>query len=94
MPKAAKEKKDGSKRAKKDPNAPKKALAPYMFFCQEQREVVKAENPDITFGEIGKILGAKWKDLSEKEKKPYMKKAENDKKRYQAEIDAYQAPED
>jgi len=36
---------------KKDPNAPKKALSPYMFFTQEHREIIKEENPGIGFGE-------------------------------------------
>lgn len=40
-----------------------------MFFSQDWRERVKAENPDAGFGEIGKLLGARWKELSEEEKK-------------------------
>ena len=73
-----------------------------MFFSQDWRERVKAENPDASFGEfidymrpvvvadgrgrvaralmkrkltslvlgeIGKLLGAKWKELDDSEKK-------------------------
>lgn len=71
-----------------------------MFFSQDWRERVKAENPDASFGEfvdymravvvagrrgrvtlmkrkltalvlgeLGKLLGAKWKELDESEKK-------------------------
>jgi hypothetical protein len=65
MPKAAAKK----EKKKKDPNAPKRPLAPYMFYCKEQREKVKANQPDITFGEIGKVLGQQWSSMSEKEKK-------------------------
>ena len=36
--------------AKKDKNAPKRALSAYMFFSQDWRERVKAENPDASFG--------------------------------------------
>ena len=67
MPKEKKEKKEVKK--KKDPNAPKRALAPYMFYCKDQREVLKAQNPDVSFGELGKLLGESWKSLSDKEKK-------------------------
>jgi hypothetical protein len=56
-------------KAKKDPKAPKRALSAYMFFSQDWRERVKAENPDAGFGEIGKLLGARWKELSDDEKK-------------------------
>ena len=34
-----------------DPNAPKRGLSAYMFFANEQRDGVRAENPNITFGE-------------------------------------------
>jgi hypothetical protein len=33
-----------------DPNAPKRGLSAYMFFANEQRENVRAENKDISFG--------------------------------------------
>ncbi|CAO3614253.1 unnamed protein product [Mucor fragilis] len=73
------------KRTKKDPSAPKRGLSAYMFFSQDQRTTVKDENPDATFGQIGKLLGEKWKNMSDDEKKPYVKKAEADKKRYEDE---------
>ncbi|KAI8149163.1 high mobility group box domain-containing protein [Fennellomyces sp. T-0311] len=79
---AAPEKK---KRGKKDPNAPKRGLSAYMFFSQETRTKVQQENPDAAFGQIGKILGDKWKNMTDEEKKPYVEKAQEDKKRYEAE---------
>jgi hypothetical protein len=57
-----------AKKTKKDPNAPKKGLSAYMIFSQENRQKVKDENPKATFGEMGKLLGAKWKETSEKDK--------------------------
>ncbi|CAO3699883.1 hypothetical protein G6F70_007185 [Rhizopus microsporus] len=76
---------DKKKRGKKDPNAPKRALSAYMFFSQANREKVIKENPGAKFGEIGKILGARWKELSDEEKKPFVEQAEADKKRYEEE---------
>ncbi|KAI8324588.1 nonhistone chromosomal protein 6A [Martensiomyces pterosporus] len=76
-------------RRKKDANAPKRALSAYMFFSQANRERVKTENPDVSFGQIGKILGGEWKVLSDSDKAPYLKKAEADKKRYEEEKAAY-----
>ena len=35
------------------------------------------------------MLGAKWKELTESQKAPYNKKAEVDKKRYEAEKESY-----
>lgn len=40
-----------------------------MFFSQDWRERIKTENPDAGFGEVGKLLGAKWKELDDEEKK-------------------------
>ncbi|VVT57018.1 uncharacterized protein SAPINGB_P005493 [Magnusiomyces paraingens] len=74
---------------KKDPNAPKRSLSAYMFFANEKRDEVRNENPGISFGQIGKVLGEKWKALSEEEKIPFVEKAETDKKRYEAEMNLY-----
>ena len=45
----------------------------------------------LTFppGQVGKVLGDKWKALSEKGREPYEKKAAEDKKRYEAEKAKY-----
>jgi len=75
---------------KKDPNAPKRGLSAYMFFANEQRENVRSENPGIAFGQVGKVLGERWKALSEKQRQPYEAKAAADKKRYEDEKTAYQ----
>lgn len=40
-------------------------------------------------GEIGRLLGAKWKEMSDKEKKPYQDMADKDKTRATTEKDAY-----
>lgn len=40
-----------------------------MIFSQAVRPQVKKENPEATFGELGKLLGAKWNELDEDEKK-------------------------
>ena len=40
-----------------------------------------AANPEATFGEVGKLVGAAWKECSDKDKKPYQAEAEKDKAR-------------
>ncbi|KLO16574.1 hypothetical protein SCHPADRAFT_205372 [Schizopora paradoxa] len=77
-------------RGKKDKNAPKRALSAYMFFSQDWRERIKTENPDAGFGEVGKLLGAKWKELDDSEKKPYIDQAARDKTRADAEKADYE----
>ncbi|KAH0604295.1 uncharacterized protein H6S33_006672 [Morchella sextelata] len=84
---------------KKDPNAPKRGLSAYMFFANEQRENVRSENPGIAFGQVGKVLGERWKALTPLQRKPYEDKALIDKERYEKQKAAYleeqsAAPED
>lgn len=54
------------KKAKKDPNAPKKPLSAYMLWLQENRPLIKRENPGASLGEIGKRAGEMWKALDDK----------------------------
>ncbi|XP_039042636.1 FACT complex subunit SSRP1-like [Hibiscus syriacus] len=70
------------KRKKKDPNAPKRALSGFMFFSQVERENVKKSNPGMSFTEVSKIMGERWRKLSTEEREPYEAKARLDKKRY------------
>ncbi len=56
-------------KAAKDPNAPKRPLSAYMYYSQAQRNATKEANPEATFGELGKIMGAAWKELSDDQKK-------------------------
>jgi HMG (high mobility group) box len=40
-------------------------------------------------GQIGKILGERWKNMTDKDKIPYESKAGKDKERYEAEKRVY-----
>merc|ERR1712151_147608 len=77
----------------KDKNAPKRGLTAYNFFCKEMREKVKVENPDASFGELSKLVGEKYKSLSEEELKVWQAKANKDKDRYQEEMKDYTPPQ-
>ncbi|KAF4586205.1 hypothetical protein EYR38_010479 [Pleurotus pulmonarius] len=90
--KAADKAEKAPRKGKKDPKAPKRALSAYMFFSQDWRERIKAENPDAGFGEVGKLLGAKWKEMDDEDKKPYVEQANKDKTRAEEEKNAYDTP--
>ena len=78
------------KRVKKDPNAPKKASSAYIFFSNEKRAEVKKAHPELkSMGMMAKRLGEMWKALSESDRKPYQKMANDDKERYMEEMTAY-----
>ena len=71
-PKATNTIKKATKKADKA-DKPKRAPGPYMLFCKAMRAKIVAKNPKMTFGEVGKELGAQWKKLSDAEKKKYAK---------------------
>jgi hypothetical protein len=77
----------------KKPRA-KKALTSYIFFCQKNREIIKNDNPKLSPKDITKKLGNMWKSLSDKEKEPYIKLSEQDKKRYNEEKESLHDEDD
>ncbi|KXZ45334.1 hypothetical protein GPECTOR_56g431 [Gonium pectorale] len=79
------------KRKPKDPNAPKKNLSAFMYFSNSNRDKVKSENPGAKFGEIGKLLGERWKAMSSDDKAQYEAMAARDKVRYADAMKAYKA---
>lgn len=89
-PAGSEDKKTGAKKkAKKDPDAPKKAMSAFMYFSNKMRPKIKAENPDISFGDLGKRIGELYRALTPEEKEPYEKMATNDKKRFERDNAAY-----
>ena len=77
-------------KAKKDPNQPKRSKTSYMFFCEENRATVLKKNPTAKLGDVSKILGNQWKALSDKKKAKFVKMAEEDKVRYEGDMEKYQ----
>jgi len=79
------------KKAKKDPNAPKRNMSAYFLFSVHIRPTVKEENPEAAFGDIARIISAKYKALKDNERKIWDEKAAEDKERYQRDMEAYRA---
>jgi hypothetical protein len=71
---------------------PKRGLTAYIFFCKDQRSVLKDENSELSTKELTSELGKCWRELSEKDRKPYVKLAEKDKIRYEEEKTKFVKP--
>eukprot|EP01090_Pellita_catalonica_P012629 TRINITY_DN2798_c0_g1_i1.p1 TRINITY_DN2798_c0_g1~~TRINITY_DN2798_c0_g1_i1.p1 ORF type:complete len:217 (+),score=51.08 TRINITY_DN2798_c0_g1_i1:136-786(+) len=80
------------KRKKKDPNAPKKPCSAFFFFSKKQRPQIRKDNPEATFGEIGKLIGAAWRALSEDDREPFKIQAAEAKKLYAKKMESYVPP--
>lgn len=86
----SKDKKSKDKKSK-DKNAPKRPKSAYIFFCQDKRdEMIKKYPNENPIGGISKKLGEEWKTLNVVQKAKYTKMANNDKKRYESEMNNYQ----
>lgn len=72
-------------------NKIKRPPSAYLLFSIAIRKQTKEENPDINSKALMKLIGEKWKSLSEDEKKPYTEQADIEKKRYNDEVVIYKA---
>ena len=66
-----------------EPKKPKAPLSGYFLFLAKYRPIVKAANPTVSIGELGKLLGKKWSTLEEIEKSGFQTTAAEAKAKYQ-----------
>ena len=48
-----------------------RSISPFIAFCKAKREEVKAANPTAELGDMGRLLAARWKKMTEIEKAVY-----------------------
>lgn len=80
---------NSNKRRKKDPMAPKAPLNGYLVYFNEERVSMRQQHPNMSFGELTKVIAIKWKELAADEKQKYIAQAELNKERYVKEMDEY-----
>ena len=69
---------------------PKKPLSPYLEFVEVERAVILAEVGTISFSELGKELGRRWKNLPEIEKEVFKIKGKENWTVYSEELSKFQ----
>ncbi|KAJ7945023.1 High mobility group B protein [Quillaja saponaria] len=60
----------------------KRPPPPYILWCKDQWNEIKKENPEAEFKAVTNMLGAKWKNVTAEEKKPYEEKYKTKKEAY------------
>jgi hypothetical protein len=80
--------KNGKK--KKDPNAPKRGMSAYLYFCQAYRPQFMKRHPGQKITDIAKLLSVKWRKINGTERAKFDRQAAVDKKRYQREKAKYE----
>ena len=53
----------------------KAPLSPFIIFCNERRGEIKAQNPDLSFGDLVRRISEDWVKLSPEERRPWEDKA-------------------
>ncbi|RUP43185.1 high mobility group box domain-containing protein [Jimgerdemannia flammicorona] len=78
--------------AKPDKNAPVKPPSAYVRFSNKVRAELKDQN--MSFTDLAKIVGDRWKAISPEEKEAYETAAARAKEDYQAALSSYEQTED
>ena len=72
----------------------KRPIGSYMFFVIENRDEVASNNPGATVGEIAKLLGADWREVTADDKQRYEALATEDKIRAEMDKVAWEQTDD
>jgi hypothetical protein len=79
-----------SRRKKKPKGMPKRPLSAYnLFFQKERLNVIEDHAERVTFEDLGRSIGQRWRALSQPDRIEYEKLAEVEVERYRKERDAY-----
>ncbi|KAL8590928.1 hypothetical protein ACOMHN_005251 [Nucella lapillus] len=68
----------------KDPNAPKRYLSAFFFYCADARPQLLKDMPGLGVAEVAKELGRRWENLPDRPK--FEALASKDKERYDKEM--------
>jgi len=75
---------------RKDPNRPKAPSTAYFLFMADKREETKKNFPALNHKQLISKLAELWNKLSDEMKQPYANKAEETKKQWHSDVEAYE----
>jgi hypothetical protein len=70
-------------------NHVKKPCSAYALYLQEQKKLIKVNSPNLKMADILKLVGERWKSLSESEKSVYQQKAQAEKEVTKAKLNEH-----
>jgi len=80
-----------SKRAKKDPDAPKRPMSAFLAYSKKRRSEVKGENAHLSNTEVSKLLATKWKEAPEPERQVFIEQEAGERQLYKVAIAKWRA---
>lgn len=76
-------------RLPRDEKAPAPKVSAYMFFSQQQREMMAKSSKQLDFTAAGTAIGKAWSELTEAQKNKFEGMAAKDSDRYDEEMKKY-----
>lgn len=77
------------------PKPPDRPLLPYMRYSRKTWEQLKADGKRVwessNIAQVGRLIGQKWRELSEEEKQPYQDEYESEKALYTEQMKIYRS---
>ena len=74
----------------RDPNRPKRAMTPFLYYACEQRAILKEAGRKMSLTEQSRYIAGLWKVVTDKTK--YEEQSQEDRKRYHNEMSSYTPP--
>jgi hypothetical protein len=78
-----------SKRARKDPSAPKRSLSAFLYFALIERPKLQEKNPDMANTDVSRLLGELWRNGSEEDKRPFVEQEKKEREKYKVAMEAW-----
>jgi len=83
-----------SKRARKDPNAPKRPMSAFLAYSQKMRSVVKQDNQHLSNTEISKLLADMWRDAPDDQRREYIEQESTQREQYKIDMDDWRSKQE
>ena len=78
-----------SKRARKDPSAPKRSMSAFLYFALIERPKLKEKNPDMANTDVSKLLGELWRAASKEDKRPFVEQEKKEREKYKVAMEEW-----
>lgn len=76
---------------RRGPRPPKGKKTSYNFFSSKRMAEIKEEDAPMTKAGINRLISKEWKESSDEMRAPFVRMADEDKERYQREVEEYVA---
>lgn len=83
-----------SRKAYKDPNAPKRPMSAFLMYSNGRRAAVKKEHPEFSNGEISRLLSEMWRAASDEDRQKYIKEEFELRQKYKKDIAQWRKDEE